>query len=499
MSSRVTATAALISFDPSQRDPMYRQIAESLSAAIVEGRLSGGTRLPSSRELSDSLHLSRNTIMLAYDDLLSQGYLETRVGSGTFVSASLPATLMADIAGLRSPQSGGVAPSLSRRGRRISTLPVSEVRQGGTPRLFRPGVPGIDRFASEEWLRVASAVWREQGSELMSYGSPAGHPRLREAIADLVTASRGVRASPDQVIVVSGSQQALHLISMVLLDDAEQVWIEDPVRTAARSVFRASGQVLVPVPVDADGLQVEVGLARAPGAAAAYVSPSSQFPTGTHMSVGRRLALLEWAQSRGAWVIEDDYDNEFRYMGRPYPAMQGLDMAGCVIHSGSFSRAIFPSLRLGYLIVPQDLREAFVHAKALVDRQSPMWEQATLARFIEDGHFDRHIRRMRREYVSRQKTLLKSAARHLEGLLTLRPASSGLHLVGTLPGEVDDRLAEEAAYRHGVECTALSHFTLEAQLPPGLLLGYAVRPEQQIDGACQRLARALADLAGGRS
>jgi GntR family transcriptional regulator/MocR family aminotransferase len=326
---------------------------------------------------------------------------------------------------------------------------------------------------------------------LLGYGHPAGYGPLREEISVYLRASRAVLCEPGQVIVVSGSQQALDLCARVLLDPGDAAWVEDPGYGGARAALLGSGARLVPVPVDGEGLNVAAGKMREPKARLACVTPSHQYPTGTTMSLGRRLELLAWAEESGGWVIEDDYDSEYRYTGRPLEALQGLGEGGRVVYVGTFSKVLFPALRLGYLVVPPGLVDAFVSARELVDRQPPGVDQAVLARFMSEGHFARHLRRMRVLYATRRTALLEAAERHLKGLLKVRPAEAGMHLVGELPEGFDDREASRLAAEAGIEAPAISVY---GGAGSGLMLGYAAVGEEEIEASVRRLAAALRPL-----
>jgi len=494
--SAIEATVTLM-LDRGSGVPLHRQLYDRLRAAILGGRLRAGTRLPSTRALASQLGVSRNTVMGAFLQLLAEGYLEGRVGSGTYVSDSLPEDLLRATArvGREEEESAGRGRTLSKRGEVLASTRASTSRDRGVPRAFRPGVPALDQFPSRVWGRLASRVWRRPPRGLLGYGDPAGYRPLREEIAAYLGAARAVGCVWEQVIVVSGSQQALDLAARVLLDPGDAAWVEDPGYAGARGALISAGADIVPVPVDGEGLEVSTGIERVADARLAYVSPSHQYPLGATMSLSRRLELLAWASRAGSWVLEDDYDSEYRYTGRPLEALQGLDTEGRVIYIGTFSKVLSPALRLGYLVVPPDLVDPFTAARELADRCSPLVEQAVLARFIAEGFFASHLRRMRVLYAERQAALVEAAARDLRELLDVRPAEAGMHLVGWLPESADDREAASRAAARGVEATALSLYGIEPSRRGGLLLGYAAVGEQEIRTGVRRLAAALRELA----
>jgi GntR family transcriptional regulator/MocR family aminotransferase len=446
-----------------------------------------GTRLPSSRALADDLGVSRTTTLLAVQQLQAEGYLTGRRGSGIFVADELPDDLLRR----RTARPPVRHPTLSRRGAALVAAPQGAQRLPGPPRPFRIGTPGVDLFPAALWWRLASRRLRSITPTQLDYGEPAGLRALREAIADHVQTARGTRFSADQVLIVAGAQQGLELISRVLLDPGDRVWMEEPGYPGARSALLGAGARIVPVPVDAEGLAVETGARRAGDARLAYVTPSHQYPLGVPMSLPRRLALLRWASRAGAWVIEDDYDSEFRYGARPVPCLHGLDVDGRVIYVGSFSKTLFPALRLGFLVVPPDLQDGLRAARAAADQHPPVLDQAVLADFIGEGHFARHLRRMRVAYRERLDALTEAAARFCRGALRLRPTRTGLHAIAELEGAVAGRVSREAAVR-GVEATPLSaYFARRGRPVNALVLGFAaVRPEAARRGM-ERLAAAI--------
>jgi GntR family transcriptional regulator/MocR family aminotransferase len=487
-------TIAGLGLDRGGSVPLYRQLYDGLREAILSGRLRPGARLPSTRALAGDLGASRNTVLSAFGQLFAEGYLEGRVGAGTTVVRTLPETLLRarpEAAGAERP---GRRPRLSRRGALLVGTRAALTRGAATARPFRPGLPGLDAFPFDLWTRLVARRWRRVPRQLLDYGDPAGYAPLREAIAAYLGEARAVRCEAAQVIVVTGAQQAVDLAARVLLDPEDIAWVEEPGYPGARGALVAAGIRLVPVPVDAEGLDVRRGARRAPGARLVYVTPSHQYPLGVTMSLNRRLALLEWASASGAWILEDDYDSEYRYAGRPLAALQGLDTAGRVIYAGTFSKVLFPALRLGYLVVPPELVDAFVAARALADRHSPSVTQAALADFIDGGHLARHVRRTRALYAERQAALVRAVGRTLGGLLEVAPAEAGMHLVGWLPAGVDDRDASRVALAREVDAPPLSAFRARRATGSergGLMLGYAAYAPREIDDACARLAAAL--------
>ncbi len=480
--ARPTPPAALfLPLDGTSTVPLYRQLYSGVRESILAGRLALGAGLPSSRALAEELGVSRNTVTLAFDQLVAEGYVEGAPRSGTRVAA-----VPERVTGAR-PTRG---PGPSARGRAIADARLPALSRGESPSVpFRVGVPALDQFPSRLWSRLASRRWRRQ--PLLDYGDPGGYSALREAIADYVRLARGVRCVTEQVIITNGSQQGVDLAARVLLDPGDAVWMEDPGYTGARTALQASGARLVPLPVDADGLVVEEGERLAPRARLAYASPSHQFPLGVTMSASRRLALLRWAAQAGAWVLEDDYDSEFRYDARPLASLQGMDDDGRVIYVGTFSKTLFPAVRLGYLIVPPDLVHVFRAARAVSDRQSPTMDQVVLADFVAGGHFARHVRRMRRLYAARQEVLVDEVRRHLGGRMQVTPSSTGMHLLGWLERGVDDSTVSARAATLGVEAAPLSRYAMIRPERGGLLLGWAGYGPEAIREGVTRLRKAL--------
>jgi GntR family transcriptional regulator/MocR family aminotransferase len=441
--------------------------------------------------LADELGVSRGTTVAAFRQLVAEGYVEGSIGSGTRVASSLPEeSLRARATPLRK-ESAPRRAVLSERGKLLAMVKATAVEDRGEARAFRPGLPALEEFPFGVWSRLAQRVMRRPPRALLTYGRPEGYGPLRRLIAERLSVTRAVRCEAGQVIVVSGAQQGLELAARVLLDPGDEAWVEDPGYPGTRGALLGAGVRVTPVPVDEEGLEVEAGLRRAPRARMACVTPSHQSPCGFVMSLGRRLELLEWADRSGAWIVEDDYDSEYRYSGRPLASLQGLDAHDRVIYVGTFSKVMFASLRLAYLVVPPDLVDAFAAARALSGRHTSTPDQAILAEFMAEGHFERHLRRTRKLYAERQRALVRATERELGGLLSMRPAEGGMHLVGWLERGQDDASVSRRAAALGVEAPPLSAFSMEPRRTGGLVLGYAGFEESEIERGVRRLAAVL--------
>jgi GntR family transcriptional regulator/MocR family aminotransferase len=466
------------------------QIYHAIRRAILDGSLQPGARLLSSRALADDLGVSRTTTLLAYEQLTAEGYLTPRYGSGTFVASELPDDLPEARRDAQHSPSGH--PPLSNRGTMLSGLPTSARRLPGPPRAFRIGVPALDRFPHRLWAQLVNRRLRATTVAQLDYSDPAGQRSLREAIAAHVSAARGTTCTADQVIVVAGAQRGLELIFRALLDPGDEAVMEDPGYPGARNALSSAGGVPIDVRVDADGIDVNAIAACGGCPRVAYVTPSHQFPLGVPMSLTRRLALLRWARDAGAWIVEDDYDSEYRYGARPVPCLHGLATDGRVVYVGSFSKTLFPALRLGFLVVPTDLLASLASIRRATDLHPPAFEQLVVADMIADGHYDRHLRRMRAVCRERLDALCDAADRWGAGALRLRPVHTGLHAVADLAADIDlDRLLDEAATQQ-VEVMPLSAYIAERTTPPrALVLGFGSVEPNAVRRGMERLARAL--------
>jgi GntR family transcriptional regulator/MocR family aminotransferase len=485
-----------ISVDGSSSIPLHRQLYERLRAGILSGQLQAGARLPSSRSLAQELGISRNTVTSAYDQLLAEGYIESRVGHGTSV-VSLPPEHLINVAPAHlAPSSAApIHPQLSQRGNLVagmSFMPVDKAFFADVP-PFNAGVPALDAFPFALWSQLVQRHTRSSFPARGLYQESYGYLPLREAIAAHIGVTRGVRCTAEQVLIVSGSQQALDLAARMLLDPGDTVWIEDPGYPGTRNALLAAGARLVPVPVDAEGINISQGRVLAPQARLAATTPSHQFPLGVTMSLSRRLELLEWARQSNAWILEDDYDSEYRFLGRPLSTLQGLDSTQRVLYVGTFSKVLFPSLRLGFLVVPPDLVDAFANMLHTTTYHHSLLEQMALADFISEGHFARHLRAMRTLYARRASTFVRIAHEELGSLMNIDMPHTGLHIVGWLPSGINDRLVAHRAHAQGVKVTPLSTFALAPLECGGLLFGYATFEEDIMRSGLRCLASVLRD------
>jgi len=464
------------------RGALSEQVFRALCQAILSGTLGAQARLPPSRALAAELGVSRNTVVLAYEQLLAEGYVQARVGSGTYVATELPESARGLIAG--DPPAvvrplAAAAPRVSRYAQRLVAI-MDEARLVWTPRArsmpydFRYARPSYEDFPHEAWCRVLARRARRASVRALDYGSPAGALELREAIAAYLARARGVACDAEQIVVVNGSQQALDLCARVVLDPGDGVIVEEPGYPAARAVFAALGARVRPCAVDHAGIDVGARPFRS-AARLAYVTPAHQFPTGATMPLARRLELLAWARRADAFVLEDDYDSEYRYHGRPVQALAGLDRDGRVLYAGTFSKLLFPALRLGFLVPPPALVDAFRRAKGAADTGSPTLLQLALADFLAGGHFERHLRRSRLRHAALRRVMLESVAEHLGDAVEVAGADAGLHVLLWLrdaePADVE-RLRRRAA-ELGVGIYPTTPFYAGGAPRAGIILGWA--------------------------
>ena len=469
--------------EPAAGGPVIRQVYDQVRSAIHDGALKPGGRLPSSRDLALRLGVARTSVVAAYDQLVAEGYAESRRGSGAYVSADLSGVI-----DLKAPAPAVDPPPLSAPPGRSPFSPSSPVA-----RPFSNGRTLMDARAIDAWLKSTRRALRTLDPAHFGYSEPEGDMRLRIAVADYLRAARGVVCHPDQVIITTGAQQAADLSLRLLLKPGDRVWIEDPGYPPTRFALAAAGVRLTPVPVDRHGLVVSAGIAAAPDARAAFVTPSHQYPLGVALSMGRRLELIAWARAAGAWIIEDDHASEFRFAGAPLPSLQGLEGGERVIYAGTFNKAIFPGLRLGYLVAPRALVHAMAETRRLADRQPSTLTQAIAVDFLESGQFAAHIRRRRLAYKVQRDTLASALHRRLGHILEPNVPDQGMHLVAYLKDGRSDLEAELKAEAKGLVARAISPLYQEAKPRTGLILGFTgFRPNAMDDGVA-RLAAALGD------
>ncbi|HTE49921.1 MAG TPA: PLP-dependent aminotransferase family protein [Kofleriaceae bacterium] len=478
----------IVALDRRLARPLHRQLYDGYREAILDGRLRPGHRLPSTRTLAQELQISRIPVVTAFEQLVAEGYVESRVGAGSFVSSILPD---------QPPHRAGHPPATpGRPGRR--RVPPSPLAIADEPWLdvsgpFRTGQPALDEFPAEVWTRLVSRHARAAPRRQMTYGDSMGLPALRESLASHLRTVRSVNCTAEQIMIVSGSQQALALAGRAVLAPGDAVWSEEPGYPGAHDALRLAGARIVPVPVDDEGLDVDAGIARAPDARAAYVTPSHQYPLGMLMSARRRLQLLDWARRRGAWLFEDDYDSEYRYDTQPIASLHGLDGDARVIYVGTFSKILFPALRVGYLVIPADLIAPFQRLREAMDIFPAPLYQSVLDDLIRDGHLARHLRRMRGIYGERRRALEAALDAELGATARVVGDRAGMHLVVMLPaGSRDHDIAVRAA-RAGISVIPLSSCYIGRRTRPGLVLGYGGTRLSEIPDAVRRLKSILRD------
>ena len=478
-----------ITIDTHKKRPIYGQLYDWFRAAITEGKMKPGQRLPSTRSMAAELAISRISVFNAYEQLQSEGYLETFVGSGTCVARAIPDDAFApSVSDRQRPR-----PSTIGSRRKVSARASALLKVGLEPWLhnlgaFRVSLPALEHFPINLWSKLVTRHCRKQSRAMMAYGDAFGYLPFREAIAAYLGTFRSVRCDASQILVTSGSQQALQICAQVLLNPEDQVLIEEPGYPGARLAFTSVGVQLIPIPVDREGIITEKISRKRTAGCAVYVTPSHQYPLGMTMSAARRMSLLNWAAHSGSWIIEDDYDSEYRFGNRPIASLQGLDTHNRVIYIGTFSKVLFPALRLGYVVVPKDLIPALSAARDAADIFSSTLYQAALTDFIREGHFARHVRRMRMLYMDRRKTLVNAIRTHMGTSVEVIGDDAGMHLVVLLPPGVDDMLISKRAARNSVSAMPLSSCHINPRGRRGLILGYGGVNARQIHDGIYKLA-----------
>jgi len=468
--------------------PVNRQIYQLIREAILAQTLPAGLQLPSSRELATELSLSRNTVTYAYEQLLAEGYLESRAGAGTFVADTAPDQIPDSIV-LHAPLTDPSGKSeLSARGAMLTGKAGVSDKQWGA---FMPGIPDVTQFPHKIWSRLQNKYWRNARTDMLTYGPGAGYAPLREAIAEYLRISRSVNCNANQILITSGIHQSLDTVVKLLGEHGDVAWVEDPCYWGTRSVLNSLGIEVVPIPVDQEGMRMRLANLRRPPRFIC-TTPSHQYPLGMVMSLSRRRMMLEYAAAHKVWIIEDDYDSEFRYGGRPLASLQGMDTHNRVLYMGTFSKIMFPGLRIGFLVVPEALAGAFGTGMAELYRSGQAFLQATLADFMNEGHFSSHIRKMRVLYAERLQLLLQAIDRNFGEQMMITGGEAGLHLTLSLPPQCNDRLICEQAREVGIIVRPLSTYYMSPKSArSGLLLGYASVPSEEIAPAFDKLAAVI--------
>jgi GntR family transcriptional regulator/MocR family aminotransferase len=477
-----------IALDSRLPQPLHQQIYEELRRAILTGRLLPRQKIPSTRSLAKSLGISRTTVTQSYEQLLSEGYLQTIIGSGTYVCAQLPDDLLHSVPVITDEKQNASPIQLSQQGKRLTKTLFSLQTEVNTAISFRYGRPALKDFPRKLWCKLLSRHCKADLDWLDYATDFQGYLPLRVAIAHYLARARAIKCDREQIIITNGTQQALDLVMRLLIDPGDSIAMEDPGYLSARRVFLSHGVNLLPVPVDDSGLMVEK-LANSDGERIrmVYVTPSHQFPTGSTLSLPRRLELLLWAQQHDALILEDDYDSEYRYGDRPIPALQGLDLRDCVIYIGTFSKVLFPSLRIGYLVVPPHLVSLFAQVKWLSDRQLPTLEQKVLAEFIADGYLESHIRKMRSLYDQRRQVLVQALNTHFGEQVTIFGENAGIHIMVKFDTHLSDETIIKRAETVGVGLMSARSSYLNSWSQGEFIFGYAELDEMQIQEGISRL------------
>lgn len=489
-----------VGIDRDASTPIAVQLAGAIRDAILSGELAPGQRLPSSRTLARDQNVSRTTAVAVFDQLTAEGLIVSRVGAGAYVSDALSSHRPANIDSVAVSVDNLRGPArLARLTKNASEQYFTRLVHPVQPRAFVTGTPAYEAFPVALWARLTARYWRESRGIMLGYPEPSGLMALRKAVSAHLRANRGVVCEPEEVFIVNGAQDAFNRIGNILLDPGDAVWFENPGAIGARNSLISCGARLVPVPIDEQGINVDAGLAAAPDFRLAFVTPSHQHPTGVMMSLERRFELLRAAERAGAWIIEDDYDGEFYYSGRPLPTLKSVDTAGRVIYVGTFSKSLFPALRLGFLVAPPALADIFRRIAGATLQGAPTNQQAVVANFIDEGHFASHIRRMRKLYAERQEVLLEAASTRLAGMLDVKRSESGIQTVGYLAEGLEEEPVADAAAKRGVIVAPIGRFCLEPVAARGLALGFSASQPRDIKAGVSVLGEVLeAFLSAGR-
>ncbi|TCT06406.1 GntR family transcriptional regulator [Paralcaligenes ureilyticus] len=487
------ALLASITIDRESAKTMSTQICAAIRKMILSGALTAGERLPSSRTLAQELGVSRTTIINVFDRLTEEGLIDSKTGAGSFIGETLSTHLP------KLP-----TPSAEMIGKRRDNLRLARCLEQAIgqfskripheSKAFTTGIPAFDVFPLAQWSRLVSKHYRSKRDIVMGYGDPEGFLPLRKAIANHLRGNRGLSCEPEQIFIVSGAQQAFNLICSVLLNPGDKVWFENPGAIGARNSLSACGMDLYPIPIDREGIIVEEGLRRAPYFRLAFVTPSHQQPIGVTLSLARRIELLQAAEQSDAWILEDDYDGEFRYQSSPLPTLQSLDTTERVIYVGTFSKSLFPALRLGYFVAPPILVDTFQKVSGAFLQGAPSNLQAVVADFIDEGHFATHIRRMCKIYAARHNILIEASRQRLQGLLEVIPTDTGFHTIGRLAQGYSEQQVSAAAAAKGISVSPIGRYCIEPVSMKGLVLGFSTIKAPEIKAGVEALAQVLEEL-----
>ncbi|PCI02604.1 MAG: GntR family transcriptional regulator [Hyphomicrobiales bacterium] len=467
------ARLQFLAIEKSISTPIYRQIESQIRNAILTGIIKPGLLLPASRVLAQDLGVSRPTMVRVYEYLSFEGFLETRHGSGTFVSRTLPDYLPHKNAQPENSKqkNAEITKPLSKIGKKFNILAPSLNRSQFA--AFLPNVPAFDRFPFARWQKIRDNCLKADHTNLLGYEDSSGHMPLRRSIAEYLAVHRGDVCDPEQILIVPGATAAFHLAVMLLSNPGDKVWLEDPGPDGVRAMLMALGRNIINLDVEADGMDVQSAIQHNSNARLAFTMPSRQHPLGVTLSLTKRMKLLDWASKNRSWIIEDDYDSEFRYSGRPLGSMRSIDTTSSVIYVGTFSKSLFPSLRIGYLVLPENLIGTFRSALGTISRSISILDQATLARFIDEGYFTAHIRQMQNLYSTRRASFIEIAKKKLSGLLDIEAPDSGINVIGWLPKGTDDLQISKDLRDAGIHTFPLSLFRARPSNQAGLVMGFA--------------------------
>jgi len=490
---------AFISIDRESSSPKYLQLYAQIRDAVVNGKLKPGERMPSSRALALELGISRNSVVTAYDQLSIEGYLTGETGSGTFICTDLPDFLNTADEKRIKERIGLLSGNVSKRNIRYE-FPSSEEEmrldsEGDIAIPFQLTVNDLSNFPFQIWSRLGARAFRHLQYKNLGYSDAKGYEPLRIAIADYLRVNRSIICEKEQILIVNGARQALHLAAELLIKEGDDCWVEDPGYPGVRNAVKRFGGEICPVPVTEHGMDIQYGQEKYPDARLAFITPSHQFPLGKVMPLKQRLELLKWSREGSNWIIEDDYDSEFRFKGRPVPALMGLDPNANVVYIGTFSKIMFPALRIAYMVLPdKETAERFTFMKTMVDRQNPLMDQEIMSEFIVEGHFLRHIRRMRLIYKNNQEMLVSLLVKYLHEELTVDSSDSGMFLIGWLREGLKAKTIKERANREGIVLFAVSDFSIENKIPEGLVIGFTGFKPKDIEDAVQKLTFIIKDM-----